>query len=63
MRQAVEEERQKLLSNKDIPPERVEVALAAMRAETEKTARQTLGDRAFEQYAQTAAWLKNPGTN
>jgi hypothetical protein len=34
-----------------------------MRAETEKTARQTLGDRAFEQYAQTAAWLKNPGTN
>jgi glutamine synthetase len=63
MRQAVEEERQKLLSNKDIPPERLETALQAMQTETEKAARQTLGDKAFEQFSQTAAWVRNPGTN
>ena len=63
MRRAAEEERQQLLSNKDIPPERVDVALQAMQAETEKAARQTLGDKAFEQYAPTAAWIKNLGKN
>ncbi len=59
MRQTVEEQRQKLLSNKEIPPERLEAALEAMQAETEKAARETLGDKAFAQYSQTAAWLKN----
>jgi hypothetical protein len=63
MRQAVEEERQKLLSNKEIPPERLATALQAMQAETEKAARQTLGDKAFEQYSQTAAWIRSLGTN
>jgi hypothetical protein len=63
MRQAVEEEKEKLLSNKDIPPERVELALEAIRAETEKAARATLGDQAFAEYSQTAAWLKNLGTH
>jgi len=59
----VQEEKRKLLSNKDIPPERVEAALQAMQAETEKAARETLGEKAFEQYSQTAAWIKNLGTN
>jgi hypothetical protein len=63
MRQAVEEEKLKLLSNKDIPAERVEAALQAMQAETEKAARETLGEKAFEQYSQTAAWIKKLGTN
>jgi hypothetical protein len=63
MRQAVEEEKLKLLSNKDIPPERVAAALQAMRAETEKAARATLGEKAFEQYSQSASWIRNLGTN
>jgi hypothetical protein len=63
MRRAAEEEKQKLLSNTQIPPERVEVALQAIQAETEKAARQTLGEQAFAQYAPTAAWIKNLGKN
>ncbi len=63
MRQAVEEERQKLLSDKNIAPERVEAALQAIQAETEKAARETLGEKAFTQYSQSAAWIKNLGTN
>jgi hypothetical protein len=63
MRRAAEEERQKLLSNKNIPPERVEAALQAIQAETEKAARATLGEKAFLQYSQSAAWIKNLGTN
>jgi hypothetical protein len=63
MRQAAEEEKQKLLSNTDIPPERVEAALDAIQAETEKTARATLGEQAFAQYSQTAAWIKNLGAH
>jgi hypothetical protein len=59
MRQAVEEERQKLLSNTNIEPERVALALQAMQAEAEKAARQTLGNQAFEQYWATAGWIKN----
>jgi hypothetical protein len=61
MRQAAEEEKEKLLSNKDIAPERVEAALEAIQAETEKTARATLGEQAFAQYSQTANWIKNLG--
>jgi hypothetical protein len=63
MRQAAEEEKRQVLSNKDIPAERVEVALKAIEAETEKTARATLGDDAFIQYAQSAAWIRSLGTN
>ena len=63
MRQAAEEEREKLLSNKEIPPERVDMALEAIQAETEKATRATLGDQAFAQYAQSAAWIKNLGAH
>ncbi|MGP8234214.1 MAG: hypothetical protein ACLQVW_02215, partial [Limisphaerales bacterium] len=63
MRQAAEEEKRQVLSNKDIPPERVEVVLKAIQAETEKTARATLGEDAFTQYAPSAAWIQKLGTN
>jgi hypothetical protein len=63
MRQAAQEERQKLLSNTNIPPERVEAALQAIQAETERAARETLGEKAFTQYGPSAAWIKNLGRN
>ena len=63
IRQTAEEQKRQLLSNKDIPPERVEVALQAIQAETEQAARVALGEQAFGQYLQTAKWLQNPGTN
>jgi hypothetical protein len=63
MRLAAEEARHKLLSNNNIPPDRVEAALQSIEAETEKAARQTLGEKAFAQYSQSAAWIKNLGTN
>jgi hypothetical protein len=63
IRQTAEEQKRQLLSNKDIPPERVEVALEAIQAETEQAARVALGEQAFGQYLQTAKWLQNPGTN
>jgi hypothetical protein len=63
MRQAAEDEKQQLLANKDIPPERLEVALKAIEAETEKAARETLGDQAYTQYSQNAGWIKNLGGN
>ncbi|HUD83466.1 MAG TPA: hypothetical protein VMQ67_08175, partial [Candidatus Saccharimonadales bacterium] len=63
MRQAAEDKKRELLSNKDIPPEQAEVALKAIQAETEKEARAALGDQAFGQYSQTAAWIQTLGTN
>jgi hypothetical protein len=62
MRQAAEDQKQQLLANKEIPPERVEVALKAIEAETERAARETLGDKAYAQYSQSAGWLHNLGT-
>ncbi len=63
IRQAAEDEKKQLLANKDIPPERVEVALKAIEAETERVARQTLGDQAYAQYSQSAGWIRNLGGN
>lgn len=63
MRQAAQEERQKLLSNKNIPPERVQAALQAIQAETEKAVRGALGEEAYSAYTPSAAWIKNLGTN
>jgi hypothetical protein len=63
MRQTAEEEKQKLLSDKNVAPERLEAALQAIQAETEKAARETLGEKAFTQYSQSAAWIKKLGTN
>lgn len=63
MRQAAEDEKKQLLSDTNIPPERVQVALKAIEAETERAARQTLGDEAYTQYSQSAAWIKSLGDN
>ena len=63
MRKAAEDQKRELLSNKDIAPERVEVALKAIQAETEQAARTALGDQAFGQYSQSARWIQNLGTN
>ena len=63
MRQTAEDEKQQLLANKDLPPERVEAALKAIEAETERAARETLGDKAFAQYSQSAGWITNLSGN
>ena len=62
MRQTAEDQKQQLLANKEIPPERVEAALKAIEAETERAARETLGDKAYAQYSQNAAWIHSLGT-
>jgi hypothetical protein len=63
VRQAAEEQKRTLLSNKDIPPEEVEVALKSIQVATEQAARVALGDQAFAQYSQTASWIQSLGTN
>jgi hypothetical protein len=63
MRQAAEDQKRELLSNKDISPERAEAALKAIQVETEQAARTALGDQAFAQYSQTATWINSLGTN
>jgi len=62
MRQTAGDEKQQLLANKDIPPERVEAALKAIEAETERAVRETLGDKAYAQYSQSAGWIHDLGT-
>lgn len=63
MRQAAEDEKKQLLANKDIPPERLEVALKAIQTETERAARETLGDQAYSQYSTNAPWIQSLGNN
>jgi hypothetical protein len=63
MRQTAEDEKQQLLANKDIPPERIEAALQAIQAETERAARETLGAEAYTQYSQSAGWIHDLGAN
>jgi hypothetical protein len=63
MRQTAEDEKQQLLANKDIPPDRLDAALKAIEAETERAARETLGDQAYTQYSQSAGWIHSLGGN
>jgi hypothetical protein len=63
MRQTAEDEKQQLLANKEIAPEQVALALKAIEAETEKAARETLGDQAYSQYSQSAGWIHDLGGN
>jgi hypothetical protein len=63
MRQTAEDQKRQLLANKDMSPDQIDVALKAMQAETEKEARAALGDEAFAQYSQSAAWIQSLGTN
>jgi hypothetical protein len=59
MRQAAEDEKKKVLADTDIPPERVEASLKAIEAETERATRETLGEKAYAQYSQSAGWITN----
>ena len=62
LRKIVETERQKLLSDPQIPADRRAMGLKAMQFETEKQFRQTLGDKAYAAYAQgVGAWIQNMG--
>ena len=62
LRKIVETERQNLLSDPQIPADRLAMALKAMQFETEKQFRQTLGDKAYAAYAQgVGAWIQNMG--
>ena len=63
MRREAENEKEQLLADKDIPVERVQAALKAIEAETERAAKETLGDQAYAQYSQNAAWIHNLGGN
>ncbi len=63
MRRLAEDQKRQLLANKDIPPGRMDAALKAIQAETEKAARETLGEKAYAQYSQTATWIRNLGNN
>jgi hypothetical protein len=63
MRKTAESEKQQLLADKTIAPDKLAEALKAIEAETEKAARQTLGEQAYQQYSQTATWLKKLGSN
>ena len=63
MKQTAEDEKRQLLANKDIPPEKLDEALKAIAAETERAARETLGEQAYDQYSQGATWIQGIGTN
>jgi hypothetical protein len=63
MRQTAEDEKRQLLANKDISPDQLGAALKAIQAETEKAARETMGDQAFTQYTQSAGWINSLGSN
>lgn len=63
MRQAAEAQKQQLLADKNLTPDGMDVALKAIQAETERAARETLGDAAYTQYSQNAAWIRNLGSN
>ncbi len=63
MRQAAESKGGNCCQRQDIPPERVEVALKAIQAETQEAARAALGEQAFGRYSQSATWIQKLGTN
>jgi hypothetical protein len=64
MRSIAEQQRQQLLANTELSDEKKVQALRAIEAETERTLRQTLGDRIFAEYSQSAGgWLKELGAN
>ncbi len=63
MRQTAEDEKKQLLADKEIPPDRLAAALKAIEAETERAARQTLGDKAYAQYSESNKWIHSLGAN
>jgi tRNA U38,U39,U40 pseudouridine synthase TruA len=63
MRRLAEEARSQLLSNQDIPADRRNAALNAIQAEAERATRQTLGDKAYDEYTRSATWIRGLGAN
>jgi hypothetical protein len=64
MRATAEQERQQLLANQNLSEETKAQALRAIQAETEKTLRQTLGDKVYAVYAESAGgWVQGLGAN
>ncbi|HWD21071.1 MAG TPA: hypothetical protein VHB20_17520 [Verrucomicrobiae bacterium] len=63
MRHAAESEKQVLLANRDLPSDRLDAALKAIQSETEKAARQALGEQAYQLYSQSAGWIQQLGRN
>jgi hypothetical protein len=60
MRQSVEDARRQLLANPALSDPQREAALQAVQAETERAARETLGDKAYAEYARGAPWVRGP---
>ena len=60
MRKSVEDARQQLLSNAALTDEQRATALQAVQATTEQAARETLGDKAYAEYARSASWVRGP---
>lgn len=64
MRSIAEQERQQLLADQNLSEDKKAEALRAIQVETEKTLRQTLGDKVYGAYAQGAGgWVQQLGTN
>src|SRR4051812_42256785 len=64
MRTVAQQQREQLLANANMSDEIKAQALRAIQAETEKTIRQTLGDKVYAAYTQSAGgWLRELGAN
>ncbi len=64
MRSVAEQQRGQLLRDGNLSEEKKAQALRAIQAETEKTLRQTLGDKVYGEYSQSAGgWLRELGAN
>ncbi|MGZ5568577.1 MAG: hypothetical protein ACXWKG_16325, partial [Limisphaerales bacterium] len=64
MRSVAEQQRQQLLADRNLSEDKKALALRAIQAETEKTLRQTLGDKVYGEYSQSAGgWLREFGAN
>lgn len=64
MRSIAQQQRDQLLANNTLPADQKAVALRAIQAETEKTLRQTLGEKIYSVYSQGAGgWVHELGAN
>jgi hypothetical protein len=63
MRRLAEDARSQLLINQDIPADRRNAALNAIQAEAERATRETLGEKAYTEYARSATWIRGLGAN
>jgi hypothetical protein len=64
MRSVAEQQREQLLADRNLSDDKRAQALRAIQAETEKTLRQTLGDKVYAVYSQSAGgWVHELGAN